>query len=86
MCAGAEVGGTIARVDRGSGQETISDVRAGPMISVAAIRRFDRLGLFLAAVGVGAVVRSELRLANDVIYSPANGSVRVLAGMEISFF
>lgn len=86
VCAGAEVGGTIARVDRGSGLETLSGVRAGPIISVAAIRRFERVGLFFAVEGLGAVVRTELRLANDVIYTPANGSVRVLAGLEISFF
>ncbi|MBV1858582.1 MAG: hypothetical protein KUG77_09245 [Nannocystaceae bacterium] len=86
VCAGVEVGATIARTDRGSGQETISGVRAGPMLSAGAVRRFNRLGLFLSVEGVGAVVRSEIRLANAAIYSPANGSARMLAGLEIGFF
>ncbi len=86
VCAGAEVGGTLARTDRGSGQETISGLWAGPMLSAGAVRKFERLSLFLAVEGVGAVVRGNLRLANDAIYSPANGSVRLLAGLEIGFF
>lgn len=86
VCAGAEVGGTIARTDRGGGQETISGPRAGPIISAGAIRKFDRFGVFLAVEGMGALFRTELRLANDAIFAPANGSLRVLAGLEISFF
>lgn len=86
VCAGFEVGGTIARVDQGSGLETISGPWAGPLLSAGAIRQFDRVGLFLAVEGAGVVFRRNLRLANDAIYGPANGSLRVLAGLEVSFF
>jgi len=86
VCAGFEAGGTIARADRGNGLETVSGPWAGPLLSAGAIRQFGGVGVFVAVEGAGAVVRSDLRLANDAIYSPANGSLRVLAGLEISFF
>lgn len=86
VCAGAEVGGTIARVDRGAGLETLAGPWAGPMLSAAAIRRFDRFGVFLAVEAMGALAQSELQFSDNVIFTPANGSVRVLAGLEIGFF
>lgn len=86
VCAGVEVGRTIGRTDRGAGRETLRGLWAGPMISAGAVRKFDRFGVFLAVEGMGAIFRSEFQLANNVVFTPANGSLRVLAGLEIVFF
>ncbi|MEM7152518.1 MAG: hypothetical protein AAF799_06740 [Myxococcota bacterium] len=85
LCAGIEAGGV--RIDgRGLQQpRTFVGPWLGPVASAGVVRRVGRVGLWLDVEGVVRGVATQVFISESLIFRPRAGSLRALAGVEISW-
>lgn len=86
VCAGIEAGTTVTRVTREGSRQTGAGRWFAPLLRAAAVRKWRRLGAFVAIEGAGPLLGPLVQVDANTFFEPAPASLRGLLGVEFYFF